>query len=47
MVGMAPPYSYLLTSKQGGQLSLDRPKAGQLLAREQANYVYKKVETVK
>ena len=33
-----------LDSKVGGQISLDRPNVGQLLTREQANYVYKKVE---
>ena len=45
MVGMAPLHSYLLTPKIGGQVSHDRPKVGQFLTREQANYVYKKVET--
>ena len=34
-----------LDSKIGGQVSHDRPKVGQFLTREQANYVYKKVET--
>ena len=34
-----------LDSKIGGQVSHDRLKVGQFLAREQANYVYKKVET--
>ena len=34
-----------LNSKIGGQISHDRPKVGQFLTREQANYVYKKVET--
>ena len=37
----------LLDSKTGGQVSHDRPNAGQFLTREQANYVYKKVETGK
>ena len=45
MVGMAPPHSYLLTLKIGGQISCNRPKVGQFLTRQQANYVYKKVET--
>ena len=34
-----------LNSKIGGQVSCDTPNVGQLLTREQANYVYKKVET--
>ena len=34
-----------LDSKIGGQVIHDRPKVGQFLTREQANYVYKKVET--
>ena len=34
-----------LDSKIGGQVSHDRPNVGQFLTREQANYVYKKVET--
>ena len=34
-----------LVSKIGGQVSHDRPKVGQYLTREQANYIYKKVET--
>ena len=34
-----------LDSKIGGQVSHDRPKVGQFLTREQANSVYKKVET--
>ena len=42
---MAPPHSYLLTPKIGGQASCDRPNVGQFLTREQANYLYKKVET--
>ena len=36
-----------LDSKIGGQASHDRPNVGQFLSREQANYVYKKVETGK
>ena len=36
-----------LDSKLGGQVSCDRPNVGQFLIREQANYVYKKVETGK
>ena len=32
-------------SKIGGQVSHDRPNVGQFLTREQANYVYKKVQT--
>ena len=36
-----------LEYKIGGQARLDRPKVGQFLTREQANYVYKKVETGK
>ena len=34
-----------LDSKIGGQVSHNRPNVGQFLTREQANYVYKKVET--
>ena len=34
-----------LDSKIGGQISYDKPKVGQFLTTEQANYVYKKVET--
>ena len=34
-----------LDSKIGGQVSHDRPNVGQFLTREQANYIYKKVET--
>ena len=34
-----------LNSKIGGQVSHDKPIVGQFLTREQANYVYKKVET--
>ena len=33
-----------LDSKIGGQVSHDRPNIGQFLTREQANYVYRKVE---
>ena len=33
-----------LNSKIGGQVSHDRPSVGQFLTREQASYVYKKVE---
>ena len=36
-----------LNSKIGGQVSHDRPNIGQFLTREQANYIYKKVETGK
>ena len=36
-----------LDSKIGGQISHNRPIVGQFLTREQANYVYKKVETGK
>ena len=36
-----------LDSKIGGQVSHDRPNVGQFLTRDQANYVYKKVETGK
>ena len=36
-----------LDSKIGGQVSHDKPKVGQFLTREQANYVYKKVEAGK
>ena len=32
-------------SKIGGQASHDRPNVGNFLTREQANYIYKKVET--
>ena len=35
----------LLDSKICGQVGHDRPNAGQFLTREQANYIYKKVET--
>ena len=34
-----------LDPKIGGQVSHDRPNVGQFLTREQANYVYRKVET--
>ena len=34
-----------LDSKIGGQVSHDRPNIRQFLTREQANYIYKKVET--
>ena len=34
-------------SKIGGQVSHDRPYVGQFVTREQANYVYKKIETGK
>ena len=34
-----------LDSKIGGQVSHDRPNIGQFLTREQANYMYKKVQT--
>ena len=40
MVGMAP-----LHSKIAGQISHYKPKVGQFLTREQANYIYRKVET--
>ena len=36
-----------LDSKIGGQVNHDRPNVGQFLTREQANYVYKKMETGK
>ena len=36
-----------LDSKIGGQVGYDRPNVGQFLTREQANYIYKKVETGK
>ena len=34
-----------LDSKIGGQIGHDKPKVGQCLTKEQANYLYKKVET--
>ena len=34
-----------LDSRIGGQVGHDRPNVGQFLTREQANYIYKKVET--
>ena len=34
-----------LDSKIGGQVGFVKPKVGQFLTREQANYIYKKVET--
>ena len=34
-----------LDSKIGGQVSHDRPNVGQCFTREQANFIYKKVET--
>ena len=34
-----------LDSKIGGQVSHDRPNVGQLLTREQANCIYKNIET--
>ena len=33
-----------LDSKIGGQVSHNKPNVGQFLTREQANYIYKKVE---
>ena len=33
-----------LDSKIGGQVSCNRPNIGQFLTREQASYIYKKVE---
>ena len=33
-----------LDSKIGGQINHDRPRIGQFLTREQASYIYKKVE---
>ena len=33
-----------LDSKKGGQVSHNRPNVGQFLTREQASYIYKKVE---
>ena len=34
-----------MDSKIGGQVRNDRPSVGQFLTREQANYIYKKIET--
>ena len=34
-----------LASKIGGQINHDRPSVGQFLTREQASYIYKKVES--
>ena len=34
-----------LDSKIGGQVRSDRPSVGQFLTREQANYIYKEIET--
>ena len=34
-----------LDSKIGGHVRNDRPNVGQFLTREQANYIYKKIET--
>ena len=34
-----------LDSEIGGQVSHDRPTIGQFFTTEQANYIYKKVET--
>ena len=34
-----------LDSKIGGQINHDRPSVGQFLTREQASYIYKKVES--
>ena len=34
-----------LDSKIGGQINHDRPSIGQLLTREHASYIYKKVES--
>ena len=45
MIRMAPPQSCLFDSKIGGQINHDRPSVGQFLTREQASYVYKKVES--
>ena len=36
-----------LDSKIGGQINYNRPTVGQFLTREQASYVYKKVESGK
>ena len=36
-----------LDSKIGGQISHNKPRAEQFLTKELANYVHKKVETVK
>ena len=40
MEGMAPPHSYLLIPKIGGQGRNYRPSVGQFLTREQTNYIY-------
>ena len=46
MIGRDGTTAFLpLDSKTGGQVSHDRPNVGQFLTREQANYIYKKVET--
>ena len=34
-----------LDSKIGGQVRNDRPSVGQFLTREQADYIYKKIQT--
>ena len=41
---MALPHFHLSAPKIGGQVNNNRPNVGQYLAREQANYVYKKTE---
>ena len=43
--GNGTTISLPLDSKIGGQVRNDRPSVGQFLPREQANYIYKKVET--
>ena len=46
MVGMAPLHSYFsLDSRIGGQGRYNPPTVGQFLTREQARYIYKKIET--
>ena len=48
MHGMDGTTTFLpLDPKIGGQINCNKPKVGQFLSREQANYVYKKVETGK
>ena len=42
---MTPPHFYLLAPKIGGQVINNKPKANQYLTEEQANHVYKKIES--
>ena len=46
MTGMSEPTAFLpLSPKIGGQESGNYPSIGQYLTREQANFIYKKIES--